>query len=294
MRCAVIDIGGTAIKYGIFTNGSLSLSGETPSNGCLGGEHIMREAEQVLSSLLPFDGIGVSTAGQVSVPDGEILFANRNIPHYTGTPVRARLQKKFGVPVSVDNDVNCAAIGEFRFGAAKGYSDFLCVTFGTGIGGAIYADGHLQRGVSGAAGEFGHIITHAHGLSCACGGAGCYEAYASVSALIRSAEKILGPSLTGRIFFDKIKTGDIRAQSILDIWIDEVSIGLISLIHIFNPPLLVLGGGIMNEPSVVREIQSRLVQNAAPALSAVHVVHAQLGNQAALYGAYENLCVQEE
>ena len=119
MRCAVLDIGGTAIKYGIFSDGILTRSGESPSNGQLGGEHVMSETERLLSSLLPFDGIGISTAGQVSFPEGRILFANENIPHYTGTPVRARLEEKFQVPVCADNDVNCAAIGEFRFGAAS-------------------------------------------------------------------------------------------------------------------------------------------------------------------------------
>ncbi len=163
-----------------------------------------------------------------------------------------------GTTLSGYNDVNAAAIGEGAFGAAKGFSDFLCLTFGTGIGGGIILGGKVLRGSGGVAGEVGHLITHKDGLPCGCGGRGCYEQYASTTALVRDAKKVCPSCENGRIIFQEMAAGNTAVKGAVDKWIEEIACGLASLIHTFNPPCIVLGGGIMNEPYIQEGLETAL------------------------------------
>ena len=138
MKILVFDIGGTAIKYGICTNGHLEETKEYPTEAFRGGTHILNTICRLSEQYLPFDAIGISTAGQVNPDEGSIIYANSNIPDYTGTQFKRILQKLFHVPVAVENDVNSAALGEAVFGAGKGKNSFLCLTYGTGVGGGDY------------------------------------------------------------------------------------------------------------------------------------------------------------
>ena len=137
MRIAALDIGGTSIKSGIWTGGLTEEVREEPTQAKQGGEAVMEKAKKILHGYGSFDAIGISTAGQVNSVEGFIRYANENIPGYTGTKVCEIMEQEFKVPVAVENDVNAAAVGEGRFGAAKGMDDFLCITYGTGVGGAI-------------------------------------------------------------------------------------------------------------------------------------------------------------
>ena len=148
MKTAVLDIGGTFIKSAVCVDGELLKLRETPTPLTSGGAGILECAEQLLKALGDFEAIGISTAGQVDTERGVIRYANENIPGYTGTPVRMALERSFGVPVVVDNDVNMAAIGEGVLGAGREERDFLCLTFGTGIGGAIVQNREVYRGSS--------------------------------------------------------------------------------------------------------------------------------------------------
>ena len=161
MKILVFDIGGTAIKYGICKNGHLEETKEYPTEAFRGGTHILNTICRLSEQYLPFDAIGISTAGQVNPDEGSIIYANSNIPDYTGTQFKKILQKLFHVPVAVENDVNSAALGEAVFGAGKGKNSFLCLTYGTGVGGAIIENKQVYHGSSFSAGEFGDIITHA-------------------------------------------------------------------------------------------------------------------------------------
>ena len=284
MRIAVIDIGGTSIKSGIWEDDAIVEQRETPTEAKKGGLHVMDVVKEILRGYRHFAAIGISTAGQVDTRRGMILYANQNMPSYTGVRIKEILEKEFRVPVAVQNDVNSAAIGETYYGAGVDSMDFLCLTYGTGVGGAVIINGKLYSGASYSAGEFGAIITHPedrdpqHDMF-----SGCYERYASTSALVRKAME-LDPKLnSGRKIFERIEEPAI--QQLIDGWIDEIVIGLVSLVHIFNPSLVILGGGIMEQPYIIPRIREKLGPQIMESFSMVKVMPAKLGNTAGLLGA---------
>lgn len=146
MATIVLDIGGTAIKSGLYTNGELSEIREIPTEAKQGRDHVLNRVKELIADyrkICSFQRIGISTAGQVNPLRGDIIYANENLPGYTGTPLKEIMEQEFRVPTAVENDVNAAAIGEAVFGAGKGISDFACLTYGTGVGGAIFLNGNL-------------------------------------------------------------------------------------------------------------------------------------------------------
>ncbi len=284
----VLDVGGTSIKFGMISaDGALFDEGETPTHAEEGGKALLaRIVALVQERRGSFEAIGVSTCGQVNRSDGSIRYATDNVPGYTGTQIGRTLRETFGVPVAVENDVNAAALGEAKFGAAKGFDNFLCVTYGTGIGGAIVLDGKLYTGGHGSAGELGHMITHAGGKECTCGNHGCYEAYASTGALSRLAAERLGGEWNGRTLFDALRAGNAPVKTVVDDWCEEIAVGLGSLVHIFEPQAIVLGGGIMREPYVLQTLQARIPFLVMASFRDIVLVNASLGNHAGLYGAF--------
>lgn len=284
MKILAFDIGGTEIKYALCDEYfNLSDQKSVPTNAQEGGKAIISRVVEIIKSYDNIDRVGISTAGQVNSAKGEIIFASDNIPNYTGTKIKETVETETGIPTAVENDVNCAALGEALFGAAKGYSDFICLTYGTGIGGGIFINGELYRGTAFAAGEVGHLITHAGGRKCTCGGEGCYETYASAKALVKSAEKLLSRPVNGKEVFECFDNPEIR--KLIDGWIDEIVIGLKSLIYIFNPSLIVLGGGIMNENYIIDEINIKLQSSLMLSFKNVKAVKAAAGNSAGKLGA---------
>ena len=284
MRTAVLDIGGTFIKSALYADNMLYQFKETPTPLSSGGKGIVACAAEIVKTYGSFDAIGISTAGQVDPDRGMILYANENIPGYTGTPVRELLEYIFHVPVVVDNDVNMAAVGEGALGAGKEEQDFLCLTYGTGIGGAIIQNKEVYRGSSFSAAEFGSIVTHGQSSQDQGGyPEGIYEKYASATALVHMAEQINPKLLDGKAIFANLKEPEVKA--IVDIWIGEILLGLSSLIHIFNPSCIILGGGVMEQTYLIREIRRRLSDYIMPSFSNVRIKQAELGNRAGLLGA---------
>lgn len=284
MKILVFDIGGTSIKYGTCIDNELKNVRELPTDAGLGGRHILDTILSLADREQDCDGIGVSTAGQVNARTGTIIYANQNIPGYTGMEIRRELTERFHVPVAVENDVNAAAMGEAVYGAGKDHEDFLCLTYGTGIGGAIIQRRTIYHGSGFSAAEFGAIVTHSEARS-ASGDffAGCYERYASTTALVKTASAYDASLTDGRRIFARLS--DPRVQRILDQWIDEILAGLSSLIHIFNPSCVILGGGIMVQPLILEKIQKRLPLYVMPSFSNVRIRAASLGNTAGLLGA---------
>lgn len=290
MGILVFDIGGTAIKYGLVSNDfEIIESKEMPT----ANEGEQPNAQTVLANLTKvmteyqgeYEAIGISTAGQVDFERGYIVYGTDNIPGFTDTDMRGIFENKFGVPVAVDNDVNCAGLGEAHFGAGKGADYFICLTYGTGVGGAIYINGDIFRGSKSAAGEFGHMLTHAGGIECNCGRKGCYEAYASCRALTNRVSEHFGRYVSGREIFEPEKLDDPFIKHALDEWEDEIVNGLVSLSYIFNPPLIILGGGIMSEKLLANHIREKLLSRVGVNYQDVKIEQAQLKNKAGMLGA---------
>lgn len=244
----------------------------------------MERAVEILKTYKDFDRIGISTAGQVDSSKGTIRYANSNLPGYTGTDLRKIFSEAFGVPVAVENDVNAAALGEACFGAGKDYNDFLCLTYGTGVGGAIIMNKEIYSGSCFSAGEFGAILVHPEDrnpdedmFS------GCYERYASTTALVKRVQKVFPELDNGRAIFARISEPEI--QELVNAWIDEIVYGLTSLIHIFNPSCVVLGGGIMKQPYILDKLEKRLYNSIMSSFRNVCVKTASLGNDAGMLGA---------
>lgn len=287
MNIITLDVGGTAIKYAYFQKDDLIFQSECPSEARLGGQRLIENMKQIIHSCLekyPADAIGISTTGQVDANHGSILFANDTIPDYIGMNVKMLLEAEFHLPVYVENDVNAAAIGESVYGAGKNHNDFIMVTYGTGIGGAIVINKHVYKGADQVAGEIGHMRIHSKGPLCGCGSRGCYETYASTTALIKKA-MLLNPSFhNGKLLFEAFHANDPEVKALIDDWITEISYGLINLVYLFNPSCIILGGGIMSQEYICQRLQEIVSSNVVQSFRAVRLYHAALGNLAGVYG----------
>ena len=286
MKILTFDIGGDFIKYGICNeNFKLLETHKIPTEAEKGGQVLIERIIGLIESYDDIDRIAVSTAGQVDSKNGIVVYSTAKIPYYTGMMVKKLIENRTGIKTFVENNVNAAAIGEAIFGAAKNEKNFLCLTYGNGIGGALYIDGKVYKGSRSSAGELGHMVIHAGGKQCKCGGEGCYECYASATALINSVNKVVKEPLDAFQIFEKENMEKPEIRSEIDKWIDEIIAGLINITYIFNPPLIVLGGGIMNEDYIIdlidRKIYNRLMDN----FRNVNIVRSRLGNNAALLGA---------
>ncbi|TFJ92482.1 ROK family protein [Lentibacillus salicampi] len=291
MLIAAFDIGGTSIKYGVVNEaGNVLMDNSFPSEAHFGGETIMQNViakSRELQNEWNLDGIAISSAGQIDNQAGVVVHATDNIPGYTGVRIKKTVQEATGLHVTVENDVNCTALGEYWKGAAKGADDFLCVTIGTGIGGAIFTNGQLLTGSRFSAGEIGHINLYPGGKACTCGDSGCLEQYASSSALQEMIFATLGYKMELKGFFDRLRAGDQELITLYDRWIDNLTTGLKSIVHILNPELIVIGGGISAQGDflltpIKESLSTKIMPNHAASLD---IRIAQHGNKANLLGA---------
>lgn len=286
MRILGIDIGGTSIKLCVTNEaGDVELFEEYPSEAKKGGPFLVEKLIDLIWDIKQIDAIGISTAGQVNVEDGSILYANENIPDYTGIQLKSILEETFNLPVYVENDVYAAAMGELYFGNGRNISNFICLTYGTGIGGAIVIDSEVYRGSKGIAAEFGHIITHPFGHPCNCGRQGCYEMYASTTALVKETQKIHPEIDNGRKIFAALEADNEAIETAMDKWLTEVAIGLTTLTHSFNPQAIIVGGGIMEQPYMIQRLQELMDRFLMDSYQDVMIKPAALGNKAGAYGA---------
>lgn len=188
------------------------------------------------------DTLGVGLPGLIT-PDG-VVKASPNMTDANDVPVGPELRNALNVSVHVENDATAAAFGEWKAGAARLSSNALMVTLGTGIGGGIVMGGRLQRGANGFAGEIGHMMVERNGIKCVCGRVGCWERYASGSALRRMSGGVSGEEVVASAL-----AGDVAARKIVDEFIDWIACGLASLTNICDPQVIVLGGGVMDSLS---------------------------------------------
>ena len=292
-----IDIGGTSVKLGIVDEEGRVLAKaeqsvcfdyyETPilTTVLSASEQFLKEQDVRPQSLA---GIGVSATGQIDTHTGTVVGTCGSLPNYIGSPIKAELEAKFGLPVTVANDANCMTLGEVWVGGAKGYTDVIGVTLGTGVGGGILTGGRLLEGARGLGGELGHYRTHAlDGVPCTCGATGCWERYAATTALVRAAKEKNPAWTDGRAIFAAAEAGDPEVLALLDAWTDEIAQGLAGMVHIFNPQLILIGGGVSAQQKLlIAPIAAKVKASVMPAFAeGLEVRAAQLHNDAGMVGA---------
>lgn len=284
---AVFDIGGTSIKYGVLdeeqTLPIFVIQGEVDSDAKrvkgTGIQEKIRNFIAMFKNDYQIDGIAISTAGIVDAQTGTILYANENIPDYTGTQLKKSFEQYFHIPCWVENDVNAAALGEANYGAGKNMQSILMITIGTGIGGAIVIDNNVYRGFSGSAGEIGYMLVDDQ----------AFQDIASTSALVKQVEKETKENgLNGRIIFSRAAQNDEVCKVKIDEMCSVIAKGIHNCVCMMNPQMVVLGGGIMIQKGILAPLIDKYLKRHMNEEMRLHtqLAFAQLANQAGMMGAY--------
>lgn len=304
-----IDLGGTNTKIGILDiEGNIykSTSIKTlSSNGAQKTLERIWEASKELAKDLQIDisnikGIGIGIPGPVI--DQSIVAFFANFPWGENVNIKKMMEDISGIETKLDNDVNIIALGEAKFGAAKGSRASVTIALGTGIGGGIYIDGHLISGFNGAGGEVGHIKLVKDGRLCGCGQKGCFEAYASATGLIREAtsrlivnkNNLLYTIIEGKIdsleakdIFDAAKEGDEFSLSLVEYEAEYLAMGIGNILNIINPEIVVLSGGVALAGDILMNpLKEKLKKYALPVVvKDIKFVQGILGNEAGIKGS---------
>lgn len=289
-----MDIGGTAVKLGLVDEEG-RIHGKREASVHFDGYKTpilttaIREARAFLRERnIPIEGIGVSATGQIDTRERTVVGTNGKIPGYEGMQIGRELEEAFGLPVTALNDANAAALGECFAGRAKGMEDVVMLTLGTGVGGGVIIGGKIYGGMRGIAGELGHFTLYQDGEPCACGKRGCYENYASATALVRAAQRAAGETdMDGRTVFGRAAQGDARMLGVISRWLDDVAAGITGLVHIFNPHMVLIGGGISaQEKLLIEPLRQRVLSQVMPRFAqGLCLERASLSNDAGLIGA---------
>lgn len=285
-----IDIGGTEIKYGLVTReGEITFSSSIPTEASKGVEVLLEKIDMIIQELRDEKtiGIGISVTGQIDAKSGKIIGGADIIPGWIGTSLVEILEQKYNLPVTLDNDVNCASLGELWLGAGKAEKDFIMLTIGTGIGGGVILNGELMRGANNISGEFGHMPIIKNGISCSCGGKGCYEKYASTTSLVNMVKERLGVEKNGKEIFDEIHKNNEEYIIIFNEWCDYLADGLVILLYIFNPKLIVVGGGVSKQGEFLKNKIFEALETKIPKIYTenLQINMALKGNEAGILGA---------
>ncbi len=306
-----IDLGGTNIAGGLVDeNMNLVLKKSVPTGAERPGEEIVKEIAKLCTALCEEKGIslsditsiGIATPGVANIDTGYVEYAN-NL-NFKMFPLAPMLSELLGFKnIKIANDANAAAWGEAMAGAAKGSTNSIMITLGTGVGGGIIIDNKIYTGFNYAGAELGHIVMEIDGAPCSCGRHGCWEAYSSATALIRMTKEKIEEcrasgrntlmssyeKINGRTACDCMRAGDEAAKEVYDKYVKYLATGLANIINIFQPQIISLGGGVSNEgkslidsllPIVRKEAYGNGIVENLPDLRI-----ALLGNDAGIVGA---------
>lgn len=304
-----IDLGGTNIVSAVVNEKyEIVASSKTPTNSPRSADEIFDDIAKVSIEAVEkagltmddIESVGMGTPGTVN-GEGIIEFAN-NLS-FTNVPAKQMIIERLGVEkVYIENDANCAALGEAYAGVGNGAKDFVAVTLGTGVGSGIIVDGKIVNGVNFAGGECGHMVIMVDGEQCTCGRKGCWEAYASATALIRQTKKAMEENpdsvmhqiaaeegkVSGKTAFEAMRKGDIAGIKVVDNYIKYIACGLINIVNALQPEIICIGGGICNEGETLMKPLRRFVQSERYSIYSkiqTKIVKAQLGNDAGVIGA---------
>ncbi|HVB73319.1 MAG TPA: ROK family protein [Ktedonobacteraceae bacterium] len=303
-----LDIGGTKILAGIIDEaGELVARKRIETQAVRGPANVIARVADLLRELarearIPVEtlaSIGCSVPGPLDSARGVVIFSP-NLA-WREVPLAALLSSELGVPVKIEDDARCAALGEARRGAARGAQNVVYVTISTGIGGGVIINGNIYRGSHGCAGEVGHVTLDANGPLCACGNAGCFESLASGTAIAARARQAVQHGdetmlarfrdepalLTAEHVIEAAEAGDGVASRIVETASTYIGIGLAAVAAMYDPQLIVLGGGVVRpDGALLRRARKTFQERAIQPLGAlVRIVPAALGDESALWGA---------
>lgn len=281
---AAVDIGGTAIKYGVVSSDvRIVFKAQTPTNAKKGPEIWMKNVAKAINEMkgkYTLNGVCISSTAMIDSTNGKVFFSLPQVPNYTGFEVKKYLETECNLVTEVENDVNCVALAESISGSGKGYSSVLCLAIGTGIGGGFTENGHLLRGATFSACEVGYIKVGDSDL----------EHLGSTTALSRRIEGYKGDkpySWDGLRVFNEARKRDKDCIKAIDVMAFSIAQGLASLSYILNPAAIVLGGGIMNEKELLEKIKAYFGTLINPLIAKnTAILAATYKNDAGLVGAY--------
>lgn len=310
MKYLGIDIGGTSVKLGLVTDKGKILASDnyevafdnykTPIF-----ETVKKSIERFLKNNSinknELMGIGVSATGQVNSNTGIIVGVGGNIKNWCNTEIKKELEEIYNLKTTVINDANSMVIGEQWIGKAKNYKNIMGITIGTGVGGGIIVNSNVLLGNIGIAGELGHFSINSNGKVCTCGNIGCYEQYASMTALIKNVKEkysdignlsISKEEINGKYIFDELEKGNKELESVVINWIEDIGKGLVSLTHIFNPEIIIIGGAVSKQEKLfIKPVRNYVLSHVMQKFGEnLKVEAAELENSAGLVGAvYYNI-----
>ena len=304
-----VDVGGTNLVAALVnTSGAIEHKVSCPVEKSWSAEEtslqIARLARQAAAGgnapSETITAVGIGVPGLVDNQTGYVIKTpNMAFDH---TPFRTLFHREWNIPVYLGNDANCAAIGEYWAGAAKGCSSAAVITLGTGIGGGFVANGKLLTGFANSGMEVGHMILHPGGLPCGCGNRGCWEQYGSATALIRMTKEAMKKAensmlwalcegditkVQGKTAFQAAERGDSTAKAVLDVYTKELALGLANLVNILQPEIICLGGGISmaDERLLLDPLKEAVKQYVFDKTAPLRIERAALGNDAGVIGA---------
>ena len=300
-----IDLGGMSIKAGLVDDSYKIVYKETaPTDVKNGMEKLCNDIIALIERVCEkasdkVDAIGIGVPGHVDKASGRIVYCN-NIP-LADMDLRAAIEEKTGIKTYINNDANVAALGEVLAGAASEYSDAVMITLGTGVGCGIVMNNKIFLGCNGAAGEIGHITIETDGLPCACGRRGCYELYASATALMRLTREAMEKNpdskmweiaktlddVNGKTAFDARRAGDAAGSAVVDTYVKYLAAGLVDIINLLQPEALIIGGGVSKEGEYLLSLLREVIERERYSRGDVQteLVIAKLGNDAGIIGA---------
>lgn len=288
MEVIGIDIGGTKIQAGVINDsGQVTRRITVPTPVQEGRAGMINQLANMINeykaAFPQVAAIGIGSAGRIHRQTGKVLYATDNLPGWTGTELKKSLESRCDIPVFVENDVNTAALGEGWLGAGRKYNHYALLTIGTGIGGALVHDGALLSGPTGSVGEIGHTILYPNGKVCNCGQKGCLEQYVSGTALMAMAKEI-HPEWDSRKLIEQAQAAHGASVQKLEIFVRHLAISLVTLHHVYDPELIIIGGGVGETFALWQETLANELALLTPR-APFAIVPAELGDHAGLLGA---------
>lgn len=311
MKYVGVDIGGTNLKAGLVDENGVLLATQKMKVASIADDDglawtvaslVQELAHTVNISVSDVASVGVGVPGTVEIRSGSINYTC-NLP-LRNVPLRKLFHRYLSIPLYIENDANCAALAEFLVGAGRDSKRFVTITLGTGVGAGIVHNGKIYHGANGMAGEVGHMVIQRGGLPCPCGRHGCWEQYASATALKRMSAAALAAHphsilaqvvaenegrVSGQSAFIAARRGDPVGQQVCDEYVDYLACGVVNVVNIFQPDTLAIGGGVSNEAEeqLLLPVQQRVARESIPCGRdrRTRIVKAELGNCAGIIGA---------